>query len=202
MGTLGGALLGKMAGKALSNAVTGQPVFRNVLPFGIGSRGNRMSNPGYPSGPMTGGGGSPLPTTNFSPGQAFGGSPFGSAPMGQGTFAPGNNGQMVTFGTGGGGKSGLGSILSGAAKGVGGAIGGIGNLLGGIGGSRSPSSPSSQQPSAGKSGLVAPNNGNMGDDVGSDWNAGAEGYTPIHIDGQAGPDLYAGTSFASGMHEK
>lgn len=190
MGTLGGALLGKGLGRIAGNVFNGRPVFSNLF-------GSRPANP--TQGTQQYGAPTPLPTTPFSYGGDFSGKPFGNAPLGTGTFAPGNTGQGVTVQQP---KSGLGSMLSGVGNAVGGAFNGIGNLFNGIGGngagngSAQPATPAASQPKSGLTGgfgtgMENPN----GEGVSADWTAPT-------VDGFAGPDLYAGTSFDRNMHLK
>lgn len=179
MGAVGGALLGRTLGRAAGNIFNGRPVFSNL--FGSRSSAPRQSTQQY-------GAPTPLPSTPFSYGGEFSGKPFGNAPMGTGTFAPGNTGQGVTYQQP---KSGLGSMLSGVGDAVGGAFSGIGNLFNGIGGNgagNGSAQPATSTPSQPKSGLTGSQFGTGGENpngegVSADWTAPA-------LDGVAGPDLF------------
>jgi hypothetical protein len=181
MGALAGALIAKGIAKGAGNVFGGRPFFSGMF----GSRGGSS-----PSSTSTGGA---FPTNQFgqpvafSSGGAFSGKPFGNAPMGTGTLMDIDPSSAM----GGQNKSGLGSMLGGFGNAVGSGVNAVGGLLGNLlgGGASTPAAPTATLPSnekKEKAGLT----GSTDSSGQQSWNAGAEGYTPIHIDGFAGPDLY------------
>jgi hypothetical protein len=190
MGVLGSALIAKGVGKVAGNIFGGRPVFSGLNPFASRAPAPRVGTQQY-------GAPTPLPPSPFTFGGEFSGKPFGNAPLGTGTFAPGNTGQGVSVGSQG--KSGLGSMLSGVGDAVSGVGNSVGSLFGGLfgGGNGSASSPAPQasspaaqaQSSAPKAGLVSNSNFGTGQEnpngegVSADWQG-------INIDGVAGPDLF------------
>jgi len=191
MGVLGTALIAKGVGKVAGNIFGGRPAFSGLNPFA-----SRSSTPRAATGTQQYGAPTPLPSTPFSYGGEFSGKPFGNAPLGTGTFSPGNTGQGVSVGSQG--KSGLGSMLSGVGDAVSGVGNSVGSLFGGLfgGGNGSASSPTPQasspaaqaQSSAPKAGLTGSQFGTgqenpNGEGVSADWQG-------IQLDGVAGPDLF------------
>jgi hypothetical protein len=181
MGALGGALIAKGVAKMGSNLFGGRPVFSGMNPFARSGSAPRQSTQQYGSP-------TPLPTTPFSFGGDFSGKPFGNAPLGTGTFAPGNTGQGVSVQQP---KSGLGSMLSGVGDAFSGAVSGVGNLFNGLGGGAAGSGSAPATPATAsqpKSGLTGSQFGTgqenpNGEGVSADWQG-------INIDGVAGPDLF------------